>query len=68
MSSPWTDLLFLHGHIHDPALARQLARSRATVKPTPRPGKRVKPESEVGVQNRRLAGLWQHFALLPQLR
>lgn len=25
MSSLWTDLLFLHGHIHDPELARRLA-------------------------------------------
>ncbi|HET7415148.1 MAG TPA: hypothetical protein VFI97_05570 [Arthrobacter sp.] len=25
MSSLWTDLLFLHGHVHDPELARRLA-------------------------------------------
>ena len=29
MSSLWTDMLFLHGHIADPELARRLA------KPTP---------------------------------
>ncbi|MDO1528936.1 hypothetical protein QMK61_08870 [Fulvimonas sp. R45] len=36
MSSLWTDLLFLHGHIHDPALARRLAR----LDPTPKPGRK----------------------------
>ena len=25
MSSPWTDLLLLHGYIHDPELVRRLA-------------------------------------------
>ena len=28
MNSFWTDLLFLHGHIHDGALARRLYASR----------------------------------------
>ncbi|WP_243040039.1 hypothetical protein [Dyella sedimenti] len=35
MSSLWTNLLFLHGHISDPALARRLAEAP---KPGPRPG------------------------------
>ena len=69
MSSPWTDLLFLHGHIHDPALARRLAMSRSTAKPAPRPGKRIKPKPLLAAPSRgRLAGVWQHFALLLQLR
>ena len=68
MSSPWTDLLFLHGHIYDPALARRLAMSRSSAKPTPRPGKRIKPKPALSAQSRRLAGVWQYFALLPQLR
>ena len=33
MSSLWTDLLFLHGHIRDPELARRLANMPAA--PTP---------------------------------
>jgi hypothetical protein len=33
MSSLWTDLLFLHGHIHDPALARRLADTSSTSQP-----------------------------------
>ncbi|QNJ99743.1 hypothetical protein [Dyella telluris] len=38
MSSLFTNLLFLHGHISDPALARRLADTAA---PNPRPkGKR----------------------------
>jgi hypothetical protein len=38
MSSPWTDLLFLHGYIHDPALARRLAR---TGDAAPGPGRKA---------------------------
>jgi hypothetical protein len=29
MSSPWAELLILHGHINDPALARRLANTRS---------------------------------------
>ena len=69
MSSPWTDLLFLHGHIHDPALARRLAMSRDTAKPTLRPGKRVTARPALATPRRsRLAGVWQFFTLRPQLR
>lgn len=35
MSSLWTDLLFLHGHIADPQLARRL------LAPSPPPGTRL---------------------------
>lgn len=28
MSSPWTNLLLLHGHIHDPELIRRLAKNK----------------------------------------
>jgi hypothetical protein len=33
MSSPWTNLLWLHGHIRDPELVRRLANA-----PSPPPG------------------------------
>lgn len=36
MSSLWTDLLFLHGHISDPQLARRL--TTATPPPSPPTG------------------------------
>ncbi|WP_199098556.1 hypothetical protein [Dyella sp. ASV21] len=40
MSSLWTNLLFMHGHIADPALARRLA---DVAEPKPRPsGKRLR--------------------------
>jgi hypothetical protein len=43
MSSLFTNLLFLHGHIADPALARRLAE---TPSPTPRQkGKRERSQS-----------------------
>jgi hypothetical protein len=43
MSSLWTNLLFMHGHITDPALARRLAE---TPKPPSRPsGKRLRNET-----------------------
>ena len=49
MSSLWTDLLFLHGHIHDPELARRLA----TTPPPPLPslpgGKRQRTRSPFAV-------------------
>lgn len=32
MSSIWTGMLFLHGHITDPALARRLAQAKTTPK------------------------------------
>lgn len=34
MSSLWTDLLFLHGHIHDPELVRRLANTHSTPPPS----------------------------------
>lgn len=37
MSSVWTNLLLLHGHIHDPGLVRRLA-STPSVQPPRRPG------------------------------
>lgn len=33
MSSPWTDLLFLHGHISDARLARRLAAAKPPAPP-----------------------------------
>lgn len=33
MSSIWTGMLFLHGHVTDPALARRLAQAKTTPKP-----------------------------------
>jgi len=48
MSSLFTNLLFLHGHIADPALARRLAEEP---KPTPRPkGKRERTPSALPVR------------------
>lgn len=44
MSSLWTDLLFLHGHITDVGLARRLA---AAPKPAPKPGGRRQRKEEV---------------------
>lgn len=35
MSSLWTDLLFLHGHITDPQLARRLLSPAPPSKPLP---------------------------------
>jgi len=35
MSSPWTDLLFLHGHITDWRLARRLSPTVAPPEPAP---------------------------------
>jgi hypothetical protein len=35
MSSPWTDLLFLHGHITDWRLAQQLSHAPTPKKPAP---------------------------------
>ena len=40
MSSLWTDLLLLHGHIHDPALVRRLASTPSTPPPKRPGGKR----------------------------
>ena len=39
MSSIGTNLLFLHGHIHDPALARRLANAPAAPQPKQSRGK-----------------------------
>lgn len=39
MSSLWTDLLLLHGHIHDPELVRRLANTSSTPAPRPPGGK-----------------------------
>ncbi|HEX5488011.1 MAG TPA: hypothetical protein VFX04_02535 [Rhodanobacteraceae bacterium] len=40
MSSLWTDLLLLHGHIHDPELVRRLANTPSTPPPRRPGGKR----------------------------
>jgi hypothetical protein len=45
MSSPWTDLLFLHGHIHDPELARRLANTASKPPPHLPGGKRQRTHS-----------------------
>lgn len=53
MSSLWTNLLFMHGHITDPALARRLAE---TPKPPTRPsGKRLRNQA-AATDGRRKAG------------
>jgi hypothetical protein len=49
MSSLWTGLLFLHGHIHDPELARRLANTPDTPPPSRRSGKRRRMYSPLAV-------------------
>lgn len=51
MSSLWTNLLFMHGHITDPALARRLAESPKS--PSRPSGKRQRAEtSATGTQRK----------------
>jgi hypothetical protein len=45
MSSLWTDLLFLHGHIHDLDLARRLADTPSTPLPGLTGGKHQRTHS-----------------------
>ncbi|WP_201313523.1 hypothetical protein [Dyella sp. EPa41] len=45
MSSLWTNLLFMHGHITDPALARRLAETPKS--PTRPSGKRQRSQATV---------------------
>lgn len=53
MSSLWTNLLFMHGHITDPALARRLAE---TPKPPSRPtGKRLRNQAAAPDRQRKAA-------------
>lgn len=53
MSSLWADLLFLHGHITDPELARRLAQTE-TPKPRPK-GKRERTPSLLVTAGKTLA-------------
>lgn len=45
MSSLWTGLLLLHGHIHDPELARRLAGTPSLPPPRRSGGKRQRTHS-----------------------
>jgi len=49
MSSIGTNLLFLHGHIHDPELARRLANTPTAPQPGRRSGKRRRIDSPLAV-------------------
>jgi hypothetical protein len=59
MSSIGTNLLFLHGHIHDPELVRRLAHTPATPPPGRRSGKRQRMYSLIAA----LASLYAHLCL-----
>ncbi len=48
MASLWTGLLFLHGHIADPALARRLDAAEA---PPPPRGRRHRPKAGPAARN-----------------
>jgi hypothetical protein len=53
MSSLWTNLLFMHGHITDPALARRLAETPKT--PSRPAGKRQRTPTAAAAGQRKVA-------------
>ena len=53
MSSLWTNLLFMHGHITDPALARRLAETPKS--PSHTSGKRQRIKSATANEQRKAA-------------
>lgn len=53
MSSLWTDLLFLHGHITDWRLARRLSLKAASPEPAPEAQPAVEPQTQQSTRTRR---------------